>query len=140
MKRCIGTGIALNVCARILKHVGDAVAREPELDAAFVLAVRGALPADAMRDVLVATLWRAGVHPAVIRLEAEHDLVRDLLLAGSRFGRQVPEATEGEAYFPAGIPASDAVFEITYEAWRYFRAPGPSRPPARLSEARSGRR
>lgn len=105
------------------------------LDSAYALARAGRLPPSAAMRTVEGALWHRGWHPGAATREAEHDLIGDLLIAGSNVGQnKMARRLQGRrAYLPNGIHAADDRFyELAFEFFRFMRRPGWTVPEAAL--------
>lgn len=97
---------------------------DPALQQAADMAREDRLPRAAARALFEDTLWRWGSHPGLGLRDAQHDLVRDLLIAGSlpgnRYAIGLPDHLR---YLPAGLGDENDFFGIAVEAWEFLRTP-----------------
>ena len=69
-------------------------------------------------------LWRWGSHPRVGVWRAERQLIRDLLLVGSRSGaRYQPERPPHLRYFATGLDRDDSFFDLASALYEFTRRP-----------------
>ena len=65
-------------------------------------------------------LWRWGSHPRIGPWRAERELIRDLLLVGSRAGtRYQPELPSHLRYFATGLDRDDAFFDLASALYEF---------------------
>ncbi len=97
---------------------------DPVLQQAAAMAREDRLPRDAARALFEDALWRWGSHPGLGLRDAQHDLVRDLLISGSlpgnRYAIGLPDHLR---YLPAGLGDENDFFGIAVEAWEFLRTP-----------------
>lgn len=101
-----------------------AASSDATLQQAAAMAREDRLPRAAARALFEDTLWRWGSHPGLGLRDAQHDLVRDLLIAGSlpgnRYAIGLPDHLR---YLPAGLGDENDFFGIAVEAWEFLRTP-----------------
>lgn len=86
---------------------------------AAVLAQGRATKASARAELELA-LWRWGSHPGLGPWELERQLIRDLLLVGSRAGGKYrAEVPSHLRYFPTGLDRDDPFFDIAVELYEF---------------------
>ena len=81
----------------------------------------------AVREELELALWRWRSHPGLAPWELERELIRDLLLVGSRSGgKYAPGIAPHRRYFPAGLDRDDGFFDVAVAFFEFTGAsPGP---------------
>ena len=78
----------------------------------------------AAKEELEMALWRWGSHPRVGVWRAERQLIRDLLLVGSRSGaRYQPERPPHLRYFATGLDRDDSFFDLASALYEFTRRP-----------------
>ena len=94
------------------------------------LAVLAASAADGRASRLAAqveleqALWRWGSHPGITPWQIERQLVRDLLLVGSRGGGKYrPELAAHLRYFPTGLDRDDPFFDLAVALFDFTSKP-----------------
>ena len=87
----------------------------------------GRVSRSAAREALELALWRWGSHPGLAAWELERQLIRDLLLVGSRTGgRYAPGVAPHLRYFPAGLDRDDTFFDVAVALYEFTgRRSGP---------------
>ena len=82
---------------------------------------------ESVRAELELVLWRLGSHPGIGPWELERQLVRDLLLVGSRAGGKYrPEVPLHQRYFPTGLDREDPFFDVAVALYEFAgRRTGP---------------
>ena len=93
---------------------------DPRLASLGEVMAAGRVTKASVRRELELVLWRWGSHPSLGPLELERELVRDLLLVGSRAGgkyaAQVPSHLR---YFPTGLDRDDPFFDIAVALFEF---------------------
>lgn len=88
-----------------------------------VVLANGRASRDAVREELELALWRWRSHPGLAAWELERQLVRDLLLVGSRSGgKYAPGIAPHLRYFPAGLDRDDSFFDVAVALFEFVGA------------------
>lgn len=90
---------------------------DERLDAAARVAAEGRLPAVVAARALEDALWMRGSHPRIAVRVARLELVRDLVLSGSKAGYGYPAGDWQARYALRDISRNDLWFEAAVEAW-----------------------
>ncbi|MEC9046573.1 MAG: hypothetical protein VYA51_01060 [Planctomycetota bacterium] len=102
---------------------------DPRLASLWRLVADRRVSRPAAKEELEAALWRWGSHPRLGLWRAERELVRDLLLVGSRSGaRYQPELPPHLRYFATGLDRDDAFFDLASALYEFTARPRPPVP------------
>jgi hypothetical protein len=97
---------------------------DPVLERHAQLLARNRLSRPVVAAALERGMWRRGVHPGCLQRQLRLELLRDLLLGGSR--RASERYGLGGAYLPHGVdPGNDLLFGIACELYEFVRASEP---------------
>lgn len=78
-----------------------------------------------VREELERKLWERGTHPGNAPWRAERELIRDLMLVGSKpgGGKYRPQIKTHLRYFPTGLDRDDEFFAIAVELYEFLDRP-----------------
>lgn len=97
--------------------------RDPRLANLAVVLANGRASKGAVQEELELALWRWRSHPGLAAWELERELVRDLLLVGSRSGgKYAPGIAPHLRYFPAGLDRDDSFFDVAVALFEFTGA------------------
>lgn len=105
---------------------GAATKFEDPYEAAVAeLVAAGRCSRAACRDALEEVLWRQGNHPGLAAFTLERELVRDLLLSGSREGggKFQPHVKSEHRYLPTGMDRGDPFFTTAVALYLFSMRP-----------------
>ncbi len=107
----------------------DELIGDPVLEQAARLAADNRLPRDVGRRLLEEALWRWGSHPGLGLWEAQRQLVRDLVLAGSLPGNRYQIGLPDHLrYVPGGLGHVHDFFDVGVELYEFLSARVPPIP------------
>lgn len=98
---------------------------DPALQMAAQLCADGRIDRAALRDRIEQALWLQGSHPGLEAWQQERRFVRDLLLAGSNWGRgkYQPQVRLDLCYFPTGLDRNDDFFPRAVALFDFLAVP-----------------
>ncbi|MFN3240516.1 MAG: hypothetical protein ACE37K_03280 [Planctomycetota bacterium] len=101
------------------------VPADPRLAELAGLVADGRASRRTVREELELRLWRWGTHPGIAPWRAERELIRDLMLVGSKpgGGKYRPQIKTHLRYFPTGLDRDDGFFEIAVELYEFLDRP-----------------